>query len=229
MRASDIMIKDVITVQPEAKVSQIADLFVRHRISCVPVVTSENDLVGLVTASDLIHRKETDTERRRKWWLDMFVDADTRAREFVKSHGMTAKDVMTRAVISISETAELADVAETLEAHRIRRVPVVRDGKLAGLVSRADLVRALATTSKADTAARVDNRELFGAIDRAIKANGWLNTIYMNYTVDNGDVELRGFAESDAQRQALRVLIEEVPGVRSVKDELVVRRWPTAA
>ncbi len=229
MRASDIMIKDVITVQPEAKVSHIADLFVRHRISCVPVVTSENDLVGLVTASDLIHRKETDTERRRKWWLDMFVDADTRAREFVKAHGMTAKDVMTPTVISISETAALADVAETLEAHRIRRVPVVRGGKLVGLVSRADLVRALATTARSDSGTRLDNRELYAAIDQAVKANGWLNTIYINYTVENGDVEVRGFADSDVQRQALRVLIEEVPGVRSVHDHLVVRRWPTAA
>lgn len=229
MRAHEIMIRDVITVGPEAKVSDIADLFVRHRISAVPIVTDDKVVVGLVTASDLIHRKETRTERRRKWWLDMFVDNDTRAREFVKEHGLKARDVMSPAVISVSENAELAEVADILESHRIRRVPVLRDGKLAGLISRADLVRALAKAPVLATPSNADNATLQKAVYDAVNKERWLNTIYMSFTVDNGVVEVRGYADSDAQKKALRVLIEEVPGVKAVNDGLTVRRWPTAA
>lgn len=229
MRADEIITRDVITVGPEAKVSEIADLFVRHKISAVPVVTDDTVVVGLVTASDLIHRKETRTERRRKWWLDMFVDSDTRAREFVKEHELKARDVMSPAVISVNEAVELAEVADVLESHRIRRVPVLKEGKLVGLISRADLVRALAKAPVLTSPSSADNATLQKAVYDAVNMERWLNTIYMSFTVHNGVVEVRGYANSDAQKKALRVLIEEVPGVIAVKDGLTIRRWPTAA
>lgn len=229
MRANEIMITDVVTAGPETKVKEIAELFVRHRISCVPVISDDRIVVGLVTASDLIHRQETKSGRRRKWWLDMFLDTDTRAREFVKEHGLKARDVMSPAVISVNENAELAEVADILESHRIRRVPVLRDGKLAGLISRADLVRALAKAPVLAAPSSADNATLQKAVYDAVNKERWLNSIYMSFTVDDGIVEIRGYADSDAQKKALRVLIEEVPGVKGVKDELVTRRWPTAA
>ena len=229
MRAHEIMVREIVAVHPETQVSEIAELFVKHRISCVPVVTPDKRVLGLVTASDLIHRRETSTERRRKWWLDLFADADARARDFIKEHGLKARDVMATRVVSVAEDAELATVAETLDKHNVRRVPVLRDGKLVGIVSRSDLVKALARASQRKPEGAVDNETLHQAIRRAIDANAWLTTTYMSFSVNDGMVELSGFVDSEAQQKAIRVLIEEVPGVRAVKDGTRVHRFTSAA
>src|SRR5512145_163793 len=140
MKADEVMTRDLVTVGPETTVGEIAAILVRHRISAVPVV-SGTDLLGIVSQTDLGHRSETGTEKRRKWWLDMFSDADSRARDFVKSHGLRAQDIMARFVVSVGKSASLAEVAEILDTHRIRQVPVMDDGRLVGMISRADLVR----------------------------------------------------------------------------------------
>ncbi len=152
MRAMDVMTTNVITVSPDTSVQEVATLLSERGISGVPVVDAENRLVGIVSEGDLLHRVETGTDRRpdrrsgrrRSWWLDTVGSDEELARDYVKSHGRTAKDVMTSEVISVSETTELADIANLLETKRIKRVPVVRDGRLVGIVSRANLVRALA-------------------------------------------------------------------------------------
>ena len=150
MRAMDVMTTNVITVGPDTSVQAVAALLAERGISGVPVVDSANRLVGILSEGDLLHRVETGTEsppdrrsgRRRSWWLDTIGSDEELARDYVKSHGRTAKDVMTRDVISVSDTTELADIATMLETKRIKRVPVLRDGKLVGIVSRANLVRA---------------------------------------------------------------------------------------
>lgn len=156
MRAVDVMTTKVITVDPDASVLAVAKLLSEQAISGVPVVDAAGQLVGIVSEGDLLHRVETGTERhrgeplagrRRSWWLETIGSPRELARDFLKSHGRTAADVMTREVISVTETAELADVAMLLETKRIKRVPVLRDGKLVGIVSRANLVRALAATT----------------------------------------------------------------------------------
>ncbi len=126
---------------------EIARLLAQHRISGVPVVTDGNRMIGIVTQTDLAHRGETGTEKKRKWWLDAFADADTKAREYLKSHGLRASDVMSRVIISVSKDASLSDVADVLDTHRIRQVPVMDGGRLVGMISRADLVRKLAEAS----------------------------------------------------------------------------------
>lgn len=150
MRAGDVMTTDVITVAPETSVQDLAVLLANHGISGVPVVDAVNNLVGLVSEGDLLHRTETGTERRtqrrRSRWLDVFASDRNSARDYVRSHGRTVRDVMTRDVITVTETTELNEVANLLETKRVKRVPVVRDGKVIGIVSRANLVRALATT-----------------------------------------------------------------------------------
>src|SRR5262245_36847005 len=122
------MTKDLITVGPGTSVREIAALLVKHRISGVPVVSDEGRVLGIVTQTDLGHRSETDTGKRRKWWLEMFSDTDAKAREFIKTHGMVARNVMTRLVVSVSKDAQLSEVAEILDTHRIRQVPVIQDG-----------------------------------------------------------------------------------------------------
>jgi len=220
MNAQDAMTKDVVTVGPQTTVGEIAGLLVRHRISAVPVVSDDDGVVGIVSQTDLGHRSETGTEKRRKWWLDLFADTDSKAREYIKSHGLTARDVMSRVVISVSRHASLAEVADVLDSHGIRQVPVMDDGKLVGMISRADLVRKLAEIRIAAPAARPDSGVLQKAIWDEIKAQPWLEAAYINLGVRDGIVELYGVVDSDDQRRALRILVEGVSGVQQVKDNV---------
>ena len=222
MQAREAMTKDVVTVTPEASVADIAALLVRHRISAVPVFSSEGHVVGIVSQTDLGHRSETETEKKRKWWLEAFADPDSKAREYIKSHGLRATDVMTRFVVSVSSKASLAEVAEILDTHRIRQVPVMDDGRLVGMISRADLVRKLAEVKISAPAARPENGALQKAIWDRVKAEGWLKSSYVNVTVSDGVVELWGAVDSNEQRRALLVLVEGVSGVRKVVDRLGV-------
>jgi CBS domain-containing protein len=220
MNAQDAMTKDVVTVGPQTTVGEIAAVLVRHRISAVPVVSEDSRVIGIVSQTDLGHRSETGTERQRKWWLDMFADSDTKAREYIKSHGLKAEDVMSRIVVSVSKQATLAEVADVLDSHRIRQVPVMDGGKLVGMISRADLVRKLAEIKIAAPAARPDNGALQKAIWQEIKAQPWLRSAYVNLAVKDGVVELYGAVDSSEQRRALRVLVEGVSGVRKVEDNV---------
>jgi CBS-domain-containing membrane protein len=220
MQASDVMTKDVVTVGPETTVGDIAALLVTHRIGAVPVVSGDRTLIGIVSQTDLAHRSETGTERRRKWWLEAFADPDVKAREYARSHGHKAQDVMTRVVVSVSASASLAEVADALDTHRIRQVPVVSEGRLAGIISRADLVRTLAEVSITAPAARPDSGALQKAIWHRIEAQSWLKAAYVNLAVKDGVVDLWGAVDSDDQRRALRILVEGVPGVTKVEDNV---------
>jgi CBS domain-containing protein len=219
MQAREIMTRDVVTVGPDTTVGAIAATLVRHRISAVPVVAG-TQLLGIVTQTDLAHRSETGTEKRRKWWLEMFADPDTKAREYVKSHGLRAGDVMARFVITVPEDAGLAEVADILDAHRIRQVPVTSDGRLVGMISRADLVRTLAEMAVTAPAKRSDSGALQKAIWDEIKSQPWLKTAFINLAVKDGVVELWGAVDSEEQHRALRVLVEGVEGVEKVEDHV---------
>ena len=222
MNAKDAMIKDVVTVGPQTTVGEIATLLVRHRISAVPVISKNNRLIGIVSQTDLGHRSETDTEKKRKWWLDIFADADTKAREYIKSHGLKAQDIMSRKVVFVAGDASLSEVAEILDTHRIRQVPVMDGGTLVGMISRADLVRKLAEVKIAAPATRPENGILQKAIWDKIKAEPWLKAAYLNLAVKDGVVDLYGAVESVEQRHALRVLVEGVSGVQKVEDNVVL-------
>lgn len=219
MKTDEVMARDVVTVGPDMTVGEIAAILVRHRISAVPVV-SGTKLLGIVSQTDLARRSETGTEKRRNWWLELFADPDAKAREYVKSHGLRARDVMTRFVVSVPDSASLAEVADVLDAHRIRQVPVMSDGRLVGMISRADLVRKLAEAKVAAPAARPDNGALQKAISDRIEAEPWLKSVFVNLTVKDGVVELWGAVDSDEQHRALKVLVEGVPGVRKVVDQV---------
>jgi CBS domain-containing protein len=224
MQAKDVMTREVITVPPTAPIAEIAGLLLDRRISAVPVVDADDHVIGIVSEGDLMRRPEAGTSRRRSWWLTLFTDETTLAREFVKTHGLHAADIMTPHVVSVTETTDLRDIAELLEKHNIKRVPVVRDGRLVGLVSRADLLRAFVVApvgAAAKRPARGDNA-LREEILTRIKAQPWGDTLMLNVVVEDGRVELWGAARSEEQRQAIRVLAERVPGVQAVRDELQV-------
>src|SRR6516162_5964590 len=144
MRAMDVMTTKVITVGENATVPEAAKLLAEQGISAVPVIDKDDRVVGMLSEGDLLHRAETGTERRRAWWLERLSATDELAGDYIKSHGGKVADVMTRDVVSVSEETPVADIAILLETNRIKRVPVFRDGRLIGIVSRANLVRALA-------------------------------------------------------------------------------------
>jgi CBS domain-containing protein len=221
MLAADIMTSEVITVGEDASVQEAAKLMAEHGISALPVVDRDNRVVGIVSEGDLLHRAETGTERRRSWWLDMMAATNQLAREYVESHSCKVKEVMTRDVISVTEETAVADIAVLLEANRIKRVPVLRDGKLVGIVSRANLVRALAMTIEEwPSGAGTDDRAIRKRLLTELKAQKWAEVSPANITVKDGVVHLWSSYYSEQEKRALVVAAENIPGVRRVDDHM---------
>src|SRR5262249_46367691 len=154
MRAIDVMLRDVVTVRPDANVAEAIKLLAEHDVSALPVVDQADNLVGVLSEADLIHRAEIGTEKHRPWWLEAVTGASTLAEEFAKSHGKKVREVMTAGVISVNEETPLSEIAALFERKRIKRVPVVKDGKLVGIVSRSNLTQALASA-----AGRIDQHD----------------------------------------------------------------------
>jgi CBS domain-containing protein len=222
MKAQDIMTRDVTTVSPDTSVRDIAALMMEKRISGVPVLTNNGKIIGMVSQSDLLHRAELGTERKHKWWFRTFADSNALAREYAKAHGLKAHDIMSRYVVSVRDDAELRDVADILDSHRIKRVPVVQEGRLVGIITRGDLVRALSQVQISKAAKKIDNAALHKTLHDRIRTQPWINDSYINLTVNDGVVELWGFVVSIDQHNALRALVEETDGVRRVEDKLSV-------
>jgi CBS domain-containing protein len=226
MKASDIMTRTVRTATAETPVRDIARMMVRHQISAVPIIERGRRVVGIISEGDLVRRAETGTERKRSTWLDLFVDPGSKARAFVKSHARRAKDVMTRPVVSVTASTPLGDIADLLEKRRIKRVPVVRSGQLIGIVSRHDLVRSLAQDGESETTkprrGTVSDRMIRTALDRQLKRQRWPDIAHVNVTVEKGVVEFWGAVPDESRRNALRVMAENVDGVRSVRNERLI-------
>ena len=222
MNARDIMTRDVTTVRPDTSVRDIAALMVEKHISGVPVLSDDGKVVGIVSQSDLLHRAEIGTERKHKWWFRIFADSSDLAREYAKAHGLKARDVMSRYVVSVRDDAELRDVADILDARRLKRVPVMQKGRLAGIITRGDLVRALSHAQISKAAKRIDNAALHKTLHDRVRSQAWINDSYINLTVNDGVVELWGHVDTTDQRTALRALVEETDGVSRVEDKLSV-------
>ncbi len=227
MKAADVMVTKVITVRLDTPVATIAEVLLANRISAVPVVNNKDVLVGIVSEGDLIHRVEAGTERHRSWWLELLAGKEMLAHEFVKSHARKAADVMTRPVVSVQPDTPLADVASLLEKHRIKRVPVVTNGKIAGIVSRANLIQALVRDAKSADAS-IDDLTLHGNILEQLRSKPWVDPSTINVIVNNGYVELWGIVDSETEKNAIRVAVEVTPGVRQVANKLVVEHLMNA-
>ena len=221
MRATDVMTTRVVSVVLETPVEEIARLLLSHRISAVPVLDAAGALVGIVSEGDLMRRADTGTARRTPWWGSLIADFDDRAREYTRTYGKNAADVMTRTVVTVTPDTTLAEVARVLEERRIKRVPVVdRPGSLVGIVSRADLLRALALRHVEAPTVIADDGELRERVMRAFDRAAVVPMPNVNVIVTNGIVHLWGLVESDEQRRACRVVAERVLGVRGVEDHL---------
>ena len=222
MHVRDVMVTPVITVTPSTTVKEVAGLFLEKRISAAPVVDSQEKLVGIVSEGDLLHRVEAGTERHHSWWLEAFIGNDTLAAEYVKAHGLRVSDVMTSRVVTASPQTPLHEVATLMEKNAIKRVPVLENGQLVGIVSRANLIQAVATARKmldiplSDTTIREN-------VLSHLKKQPWTHTTMLNVTVNAGVVDLWGVAESAAERKAIKVAAESTLGVSAVNDHLITR------
>jgi CBS domain-containing protein len=230
MKAADVMVSPVITVSPECSVQDVAETLLDNRISAVPVVSKDGDLVGIVSEGDLIRRTEMDTERRRSRWLALLTGTQSLAAEFVKSHAHRVADIMTREVIVATPDTPLRHIAALLEKNGIKRVPIVRNGKLVGIVSRANLVQALASARKEiKAAAATSDLMIREELLSRLRMEPWARTTRLNVIVHDGTVELWGAVRSQAEKQAIRLVAELTPGVRAVSDNLIIEGSITAA
>jgi len=220
MKARDVMVSPVITVKPSTSVKEVAKTFLGRRISAVPVVDDKGKVVGIVSEGDLMHRSEADTERRRSWWLLGLTGEETLAAEYVKAHARKVADVMTRNVITASPDTPLHEIAALLEKNSIKRVPIVNNGQLVGIVSRANLIQAVASIRK-ELEIPLSDSTIRDKLLAHLKGQAWAHTSLLNITVNGGVVDLWGITKSDAERKAIRVAAESTHGVRAVNDNLV--------
>jgi CBS domain-containing protein len=222
MKARDVMVSHVITVGPELDVRAVANTLIANGISAVPVVAIDGSIVGIISEGDLM-RRATGAERKRSWWLESFSSAEQLMADFVKAHGRKAKDVMTRQVISVSPDTSLQEIANLLEKHGIKRVPVIENGRLVGIVSRANLVQALATRGLAFVDVAEADEALRKVILLNLRKSPWTAAMTMvDVIVDRGVVNLWGVVRNEEEKNAIRIAAEGTPGVQAVNDHVRV-------
>jgi len=173
MNARDVMVHDVVTVGPDEDVSKAVQLLVNHDISALPVVDGELRVIGILSEADLLHREKLGTEKHRAWWLEAITPASMLAMDYAKSHGRKVAELMSEHVISANEDTSLSELANLLEKHRIKRLPILKDGKIVGIVSRANLIQALASAPSQPEKDQLADR----GIRSAILARGWRSNL----------------------------------------------------
>jgi CBS domain-containing protein len=221
MRARDLMTTNVVTVTPEARLADVAALLADRGISAVPVLGPAGTLEGIVTEADLVRRLAGEAAARPRGWLRALLAgrADDTAKGFARLHGQRAGDVMTTNVVAVGEEAPAEEIAAMMETRGVKRVPVLRDGMLVGIVSRADLLGLVFGAAKAQEVA-VSNARLLKEVQRALRGQPWADAYLVFPSVEEGVVTFHGWCRSSDVPRALRVLAEGLPGVRGVEMEL---------
>lgn len=220
MNVSHIMTPDAISVLPEDSVQHAIELMLKNRISGLPVVDKNRYLVGIVSEGDLLRRAEIGTERKRNRWLSLLLGTGRLAKDYVHSHGRKVEEIMTPEPVTVSEYTSLEDVARLMEQHHIKRLPVMRDEKLVGMVTRANLIQAIAARGHAIPPLTDSDQAIRIGILNEIAKQPWAPAPLINVTVKDGVVEIFGVVTDGRQEEALKVLIENTRGVKSVKNEL---------
>lgn len=219
MRAYQIMTRPVITVTASTSVADAAKLMLKERISGLPVVDASGKLVGIVSEGDFLRRGEIGTRRKRSAWLEFFIGPGKLATEFVHQEGRTVENVMTSDPQTIPEDATLEQIVEAMEKNGIKRLPVVRDGEVVGIVTRSNLLQAVANLSRDSTAPTASDDQIRQAIMTEIEKQPW-RPMGLNVVVRGGVADLSGVITDDRQRKAAVVATQNIPGVKQVHDHL---------
>ncbi|MCA0303724.1 MAG: CBS domain-containing protein [Proteobacteria bacterium] len=221
MQAMKVMTRTVVTVPADATVWAAADILLGARVSAAPVVDADGRMLGIVSEADLLNRPELGTVPARSWLQRLLTDEAILARDYLRSHSHRVSDVMTRKVVSVEERTDLKDIAALMQKHRIKRVPVVRDGKVVGIVSRANLLQGLLAREPQPATAPAADDALRAEVVAVLAGHDWGAGV-SNVVVENGVVHVWGNVASPTVREAVRVAAENVPGVQRVVNKVVV-------
>lgn len=222
MKASDVMTREVKIIGPDKSAQAAAKLMIDNRISGLPVVSDNGEVIGMLSESDLMHRVELGTDDKSGSWSLLFSDPSSIAEKFKKSHGRKVHDIMARPVISVDAEADLGEVADMLDFRKINRVPVMRGEQLVGIITRSDLVRAFSRADTSAVLARANVEAIHQLIDQRLKALSWLDATYLNLTILDGVVHLSGYVQSKQHLDALKILIGETPGVVATESSVAI-------
>jgi len=221
MKASDVMSRNILSVGRDATIAEAIRLMLDNQISGLPVIDAAGRLVGILTEGDLLRRSETGTERHRPRWLEILMGPGRLAGEYVRTHGRKVEEIMTRDLVSVTPDTPLDEIVALMERRRIKRVPVLDGDVPVGIVSRADLLRALARTLEERPGPAAGDDEIRERILAELANVSWVPRDGLAITVADGIVRLDGVILDEKERDALRVAAENVPGVRAVEDHLV--------
>lgn len=219
MRAHQIMTRSVISVTPDTSIVEAANIMLKRHVSGLTVVDDNGELVGVVSEGDFIRRSEIGTGRKRGRWLRFILGPGTTASDFVHEHGRKIAEVMTASPVTITEDAALAEIVDLMERNNVKRLPVVRSDKVVGIVSRADLLQAVAGLAREVPDPTADDDHIRGRIIDAMEQNDWC-PFRLNIIVRDGIVHLSGVITEERARQAAVVAAENVEGVKKVHDHL---------
>jgi len=220
MEAQDVMTHCLVTIAPEAPISDAIARMISHQVSGIPVVDAEGRLVGMVTEGDFLRRAETHTEAPRRRWLELLLGSRSGADEYARGHGHTVREVMSTNVIAVGRETPLSEMVGLMEEHGIKRIPVVDDGRVVGIVSRADLMLALAERLSESTKVPASDALIRRTIITEMKKQPWCPVQSLTIRVRKGFVDVEGTIFDERQRRAIHVLVENVQAVKGVQDHL---------
>jgi CBS domain-containing protein len=221
MNAGDVMTQAMVTVEPDASIMHAIQLMLKRRISGLPVVDDSGALVGMLTEGDLLRRAELGTQKRRPRWIEFLIGPGRLASEYVSACGRKVNEVMTVPVHTVTEDTPLIDVVKIMESRQVKRLPVVRDGRPVGIVSRANLLRALVSIAREAKPVDVTDAAIRQRLLAELGKQSWAPVASIDVTVRGGIAHLWGTLTEERQRQGIRVVAENTPGVKRVEDHLV--------
>ena len=219
MKVRDVMTRDVISVAPDDPITRAVHLILQKKISGLPVVDTSGNLVGLVSEGDFLRRTETGTEQRGPKWLEFLLGPGLLTQEFVRTSGRKVHEVMVEEVRTVSADASLSEAVNLLERYRIKRLPVMDGKRLVGIITRSNLLRALAALIHQKPAAAGNDADIKGRILAELRKKAWAPIVTVD--VHHGVAELSGILADERQREAIRVVVENTPGVKEIADHLV--------
>lgn len=220
MQAEAIMTTPVVGIEPTASISDAAGLMLSKKISGLPVIRNDGTLVGIVSEGDFLRREELGTQRSRSRWLEFLVSPGRAADEYVQANGRRIEEVMMAPVVTASPGASLTEIVELMARHHVKRIPVVDGGKVVGIISRSDLLRALLRVLPGLAPAVMDDEQIRQNILAELARQKWAGKDMIDVAVNKGVVELSGAILDERERQAAIVAAENVAGVKAVKDNL---------
>lgn len=229
MKAKDVMTHCVVSIAPDASIRDAIARMITHEVSGLPVIDASGRLVGIVSEGDFVHRVEMHSEPRGGRWIDLLLDAGSRAEEYARSHGRIVRDVMSTDVVTAGPETTLAEIVRLMDEHGIKRVPVVDGDRVVGIVSRADLMSALAKVLAGQKQREAEDDVIRAAILSRIRGQSWCHLHQVKVAVRQGAVDLKGTIFDERQRRALHTLVETVPGVKAVHDHLTKAEPMSAA